>query len=117
MMASRQELHVFGHHVHDAARDNFCQNNHLTTLDDLPKVPFTVVSPDFIRSVAVVVAIATSGKNDARTANGSAALVTFSAVFLLKTRDRKDGLVSSEKEFPEHLIQHSYLFPLKRMII
>jgi hypothetical protein len=64
----------------------------------------------------VVVAIAASGKNAARAATGSTALVTFRADFLLKTRDRKDGLVSSEKAFPEHLIQHSYLFPLKRMV-
>ena len=68
---------------------------HLTTLEDLPKVPLTVVSPDFIRSV-VVVAIATSGKNAATAATGSATLATFRAFFLLKTRDRKDGLVYSE---------------------
>jgi hypothetical protein len=62
----------------------------------------------------VVVAIAASGKNAATAATGSATLATFRAFFLLKTRDRKDGLVSSETAVPEHLIQHSYLFPLNK---
>jgi hypothetical protein len=79
-------------------------------------VPLTVASPDFIRSVAVVVAIAASGKNAATAATGSATLATFRAFFLLKTRDRKDGLVFQRQQSPEHLIQHSYLFPLKRMV-
>ncbi len=69
---AKQELHVFGHHVHDATGDDFCKTTHLTTLDCLPNVPLTVASPDFIRSVAVVVAIAASGKNAATAATSSA---------------------------------------------
>lgn len=57
------------------------RTTHLTTLDCLPNVPLTVASPDFIRSVAVVVAIAASGKNAATAATGSATLAAFRAFF------------------------------------
>lgn len=76
--------------MHDAAGDNFRQNHPFDDAGLLTKRAFNGRIPGL--SVAVVVAIAASGKNAATAATGSAT-GDFQGFLLLKTRDIKDGLV------------------------
>ncbi len=85
-------------------------------LEDLPKVPLTVISTGLHQVRCSGIGHRCIREEYRRAATSSATLATFKDfLFYLKTRDRKDIWFLQRQQCPEHM-QHSYLFPLKRMV-
>lgn len=92
---AKQELHVFGHHVHDAAGDNFCQNHPFDDTGLLTKRAFNGRIPG-LHQVGCRGGGHRSIREERRhSSNRQRNFSDFQGFLLLKTRDRKDGLVFS----------------------